>query len=82
MAKRKVLQIGYEPERDRLTFDGWDIHCGHCLDVLVPDRLGGATWRTVRFEYGDGWYLCGDKTGWTVPMDQVNPVGLWAREVE
>lgn len=25
---RKVLQIGYEPERDRLTWDGWDIHCG------------------------------------------------------
>ena len=25
---RKVMQIGYEPERDRLTWDGWDIHCG------------------------------------------------------
>ena len=24
----KVLQIGYEPERDRLTWDGWDIHWG------------------------------------------------------
>ena len=21
---KKVLQIGYEPERDRLTWDGWD----------------------------------------------------------
>lgn len=26
--KAKVLQIGYEPERDRLIWDGWDIHCG------------------------------------------------------
>ena len=31
----KVLQIGYEPERDRLTWDGWDIHCGHGMDVLL-----------------------------------------------
>ena len=34
---RKVMQIGYEPERDRLTWDGWDIHCGHGMDVLLPD---------------------------------------------
>ena len=34
----KVLQIGYEPERDRLTWDGWDIHCGQGMDVLFPDR--------------------------------------------
>ena len=42
----KVLQIGYEPERDRLTWDGWDIHCGHGMDVLLPDRLDGGTWRS------------------------------------
>ena len=41
----KVLQIGYEPERDRLTWDGWDIHCGYGMDVLLPDRLHGGTWR-------------------------------------
>ena len=28
---RKVLQIGYEPERDRLIWNGWDIHCGQGL---------------------------------------------------
>ena len=57
---RKVLQIGYEPERDRLTWDGWDIHCGHGMDVLLPDRLDGGTWRTVSFEYNDeGWYMPG-----------------------
>ena len=42
---RKVMQIGYEPERDRLTWDGWDIHCGQGMDVLLPDRLDGGTWR-------------------------------------
>lgn len=50
---RKVLQIGYEPERDRLTWDGWDIHCGHDMEVLLPDQLGGGTWRAVSFEYND-----------------------------
>ena len=69
----KVLQIGYEPERDRLTWDGWDIHCGHGMDVLLPDRLDGATWRTVSFVYNDeGWYMPGHPG--------VSPVGLWARE--
>lgn len=26
--KAKVLQSGCEPERDRLIWDNWDIHCG------------------------------------------------------
>ena len=70
---KKVLQIGYEPERDRLTWDGWDIHCGQGLDVLLPDRLGGGTWRPVSFEYNsEGWYMPG--------CPGVSPVGLWARE--
>ena len=57
---RKVMQIGYEPERDRLTWDGCDIHCGQGLEVLLPDRLGGGTWRAVSFEYNaDGWYMPG-----------------------
>ena len=54
----KVLQIDYDTERDRLTWDGWEIHCGQSLEVLLPDRLGGGTWRHVSFEYNDaGWYM-------------------------
>ncbi len=36
--KAKVLQIGYEPERDRLTWDGLDIHCGQGMELLLPDQ--------------------------------------------
>lgn len=69
----KVLQIGYAPERDRLTWDGWDIHCGHSLDVMLPDSSGGAAWRQVSFECNaGGWYMPG--------QPGVSPVGLWARE--
>lgn len=69
----KVLQIGYEPERDRLTWDGWDIHCGQGLDVLLPDQHGRAAWRPVSFEYNSsGWYMPG--------QPGVSPIGLWARE--
>jgi len=72
---RKVLQIGYEPERDRLTWDDWDIHCGQGLDVLLPDQHGGAAWWPVSFEYNDdGWYIPGHSG--------VSPAGLWARERE
>ena len=71
--KTKVLQIDYDPERDRLTWDGWELHCGQSLEVLLPDRLGGGTWRRVSFEYNDaGWYMPG--------QSGVSPVGLWARE--
>ena len=42
---RKVLQIGYEPERDRLTWDGWDIHCGQgmedCFRIGSMEAHGG-----------------------------------------
>ena len=70
---RKVMQIGYEPERDRLTWDGWDIHCGQGLEVLLPDRLGGGTWRAVPFNYiASESYMPG--------QPGVSPVGLWARE--
>lgn len=71
--QRKVLQIGYEPERDRLTWDGWDIHCGQGLDVLLPDRLGGGTWQAVSFEYNDkGWYKAHARPIEEIPYDRVN----------
>lgn len=58
--QKKVLQIGYEPERDRLTWDGWDIHCGQSLNVLIPDKHGKGTWQLVSFEYNEnGWYILG-----------------------
>ena len=42
---RKVLQIGYEPERDRLTWDGWDIHCARvwmcCSQIGSMEAHGG-----------------------------------------
>lgn len=71
----KVLQITYEPERDRLTWDGWEIHCGQPFEVLMPDKLGGGTWREVSFECNaQGWYMT------TYPG--VSPVGLWGREID
>lgn len=71
----KVLQIGYEPERNRLTWDGWDIHCGQSMDVLLPDQLGSGTWRAVSFECNDeGWYIP------TYP--DISPVGLWSKEID
>ena len=71
--KRKILQIVYEPERDRLIWNGWEIHCGQGLEVLPPIRDGSAVWCPVSFEYNcSGWYMPG--------QPGVSPVGLWARE--
>lgn len=71
----KVLQLEYDAAQNRLTLDGWELHCGQPLEVLLPDRLGGGTWRQVRVELGrDGWYIPGHP--------DVSPVGLWAREYD
>ena len=70
----KVLQIDYNPGQNRLTWDGYPIHCGQSLEVLMPDRMGG-TWQAVSCEFiVDGWYI---------PRHPgVSPVGLWAREID
>ena len=71
--ENKGLQTGYEPDRDRLIWGNWDIHCGQGMDVLLPDRIDGGTWQVVSFEYNDeGWYM--------PRYPGVFPVGLWARE--
>ena len=70
---RKVLQIGYELERDRLTWDERDIYCGQGMEVMLPDQFGCGIWQPVSFEYNDdGWYMPG--------CPGVSPIGLWARE--
>ena len=69
----KMMQIGDDPERDHLTWDGQDIHCDQGLEVLLPDRLGGGTWRPVSFEYNaSGLYMPG--------QPGVSWIGLCARE--
>jgi hypothetical protein len=42
---------------DRWGFDGWELHCGDCFQVLEP---GTDTWLDVRIELTAGeWYLVG-----------------------
>ena len=74
---RKVLMLGkilqIEIEDSQLMWDGYVVPRGFCMDVLLPDRLGGGTWRPVSFEYNsEGWYMPG--------LPGVSPIGLWARE--
>lgn len=69
---RMVKRIEYDPEWDRLTFNGWDIHCGDVFEVLMPNQEGTGTWQSVRFEYSDRWYM--------PDYPCTDPVGLWARE--
>lgn len=74
MKTQEILQINYDQSQDRLTWNGFDIHCGNRLDVLFPDGLGGGVWKTVSFECNDN--------GWYIPYyPNVNPIGLWARNV-
>ena len=79
--KAKVLQISYEPERDRLTWDGWALHCGQSMEVLLPDQLGGGTWRSVSFSTmtmdGTCPGICLVARGWSYPG--VSLIGLWER---
>jgi hypothetical protein len=41
----------------RWGFDGWELHCGDCFQVLDPTTN---TWLDVRIEISGGeWYLIG-----------------------
>lgn len=56
----KIAQLRYNPDTDRLDFDGYGLHCGRCFEVLLVDGVDGqAKWVETRLEYGDGWYLVG-----------------------
>lgn len=57
---KTVAQLRYNPDTNRLDFDGDGLHCGQCLEVLVVDGASGQpVWLQTRLEYGDGWYLVG-----------------------
>lgn len=69
----KVLQIELDDTRNRLTLDGWEIHSA--LEVLLPDRLGGGTWRKVHFSLQDDVWVLSE-------YPEFSAVGLFAREIE
>jgi hypothetical protein len=73
----KIQQIRYNEETDRIEFDGYGIHCGDCLEVILIDDTGAPYWQAVSFEaHGTGglnnFYMPGHKG--------INPIGLYARK--
>jgi hypothetical protein len=73
IANYTVSQILFDEGSGKLTFDGWGIHCGQILEVLLPDQDGGR-WEPVSFETSE-------RRGWYIPKHETfSPVGLWARE--
>lgn len=55
-----VSQLRYDPETNRMEFDGRGLHCGELLEVLVVDGLSGQTkWIPTRIEFAEEWYLVG-----------------------
>ena len=71
--KQKIAQLIYDQEHDRLSFDGEDLHCGDCFEVMVFNGLKDdqPEWVSTRLEYDDGWYLVG--------LVGYQPAGLFAR---
>ena len=61
MEEKRISQLHYDPESDRMIFDGRELHCGECLEVLVCNGLNGdkPEWVETRVEYGEDWYLEG-----------------------
>ena len=66
----KIMQLTYNADTDRIELDGYGLHCGDGLEVLVI-KNGQPEWVRTRIEYGDEWYLIG------LPGIQVN--GLFAK---
>lgn len=58
---KDVFQLIYNEDTDRYELDGYDLHCGDCLSVLVWNGLTGkAEFVDTRMECNSkGWYLVG-----------------------
>ena len=56
-----IDQLRYDPECDRFIFDGYELHCGQPMSVLVVTAMGKYHWRDTRLEYSDEgqWYGVG-----------------------
>lgn len=61
MEEKRISQLHYDPESDRMIFDERELHCGEYLEVLVCNGLNGDKPECVetRVEYGEDWYLEG-----------------------
>lgn len=61
MTTPKIAQLRYNEETDRLEHDGYGLHCGDEIEVLIVDGIDGeAKWIRSRIEYGEGeWYVVG-----------------------
>ena len=58
MEEKRISQLHYDPESDRMIFDERELHCGEYLEVLVCNGLNGdkPEWVETRVEYGEDWY--------------------------
>ena len=61
MEEKRISQLHYDPESDRMIFDERELHCGEYLEVLACNCLNGdkPEWVETRVEYGEDWYLEG-----------------------
>lgn len=68
----RVLQIGYDMEKNRLVWDDMEIHCGYSMAVLLSD----GKWHEASFELSQNkeWYMPG--------FPEVSPIGLWAKTLD
>lgn len=69
----EVFQLLYNEETERYEMDGYGLHCGDCLSVLIWNSLSGkAEWVDTSIESGrNGWYFV-DLVGYQIG-------GLFAR---
>ncbi len=55
-----ISQLTYNENTDRIEFDGYGLHCGDGLTVLIVDEETGKTkWVETCIEYSNRWYLVG-----------------------
>ena len=57
-----VTQLIYNADTGRIECDGYGLHCGNGLSVLIVDNEGQPKWVDTRIECDNGrWYLVGWK---------------------
>lgn len=80
-----ISQLGYDLEKDVITFKGSELKQGECLEIYIPSPASGEMeWVPVQLQWAreprEGWYFVAANPEINDFVATCNPVGLFGRK--
>lgn len=80
-----ISQLGYNLEKDVITFKGMELKQGDSLEIYIPSPVSGEMeWFPVKIAWAktprEGWYFTCENPEINSLVSTCSPVGLFARK--